>query len=138
LGSREDGADAVQEALVAAWKGLPALREPLAFGAWFHRLVVRSAMRAARKRSRHRIAPLAINELAPEPSVRDHALDSAFDELSPPDRALISLRYVLGYGITETAVILGVPEGTVKSRGHAAVRRLRAAYEGGRSDAEAV
>jgi RNA polymerase sigma-70 factor (ECF subfamily) len=67
---------------------------------------------------------------APDESValRD-ALDHAFGALSAEHRTVLALRYTLDLPLTEIARTLGVPEGTVKSRLHAAVDRLRAAYE---------
>jgi RNA polymerase sigma-70 factor (ECF subfamily) len=132
-GSSADGADAVQEALLSAWRGLPALREPAAFPAWFRQHVVRSSMRLAAKGKRLRLADLELASPSEgdtiEMEYRRRVLADAFDRLDPKDRTILSLRYVSDLPIAETAVALGIPEGTVKSRLHAAVERLRAAYE---------
>ena len=50
LRSHADAADAVQDALLSAWLGLPSLRDPVAFPAWFRRHVVRAALRGAARR----------------------------------------------------------------------------------------
>jgi RNA polymerase sigma-70 factor (ECF subfamily) len=132
-GSSADGADAVQDALLSAWKGLPSLREPTAFPAWFRRHVVRSGLRLAGKRRRLRLVDIEAvqpseNE-ALERQYRRRLLAEAFDRLEPRDRAILSLRYVSDLATAEIAAALGIPEGTVKSRQHAAVQRLRAAYD---------
>jgi RNA polymerase sigma-70 factor (ECF subfamily) len=56
-------------------------------------------------------------------------LRTAVRSLAPSDRLLVTLYYVDGYSVAETAVILGVPAGTVKSRLSHARERLRAELE---------
>jgi RNA polymerase sigma-70 factor, ECF subfamily len=56
-------------------------------------------------------------------------LRRAFHRLEPDDRSLLTLHHFWGLPVRETAAILGVPEGTVKSRVHSAMTRLRAAYD---------
>src|SRR5215212_7355947 len=51
----EQAADAVQNALVRAWRDLPTLRDPDRFDAWLHRLLVRSCVDEARRLRRHRV-----------------------------------------------------------------------------------
>ncbi len=63
LGSRDDTADAVQDGMLAAWRGLPALREPETFPAWFRKLVIRPSMR--RVRSRRPVVELDLEIAAP-------------------------------------------------------------------------
>lgn len=132
-GSSADGADAVQEALLSAWRGLPTLREPAAFPAWFRRHVVRAALRVAARRRRIRVVDM--EQMPPhggetvELEYRRRVLAGAFDRLDPRDRTILALRYVADLSIRDTAAALGIPEGTVKSRLHAAIERLRAAYE---------
>lgn len=129
--SPADGADAVQDALLSAWRGLPQLREPEAFPAWFRQHVVRAAVRATRKRGR--VVELDVDV----PDLTDHldramerrTLGRAFDRLDPDDRLLLTLHHFWGLQIAETATYLGIPSGTVKSRIHAAMARLRAAYD---------
>jgi RNA polymerase sigma-70 factor (ECF subfamily) len=128
--SEADASDAVQEALLSAWKGLGGLREPEAFRAWFRRHVVRAALRAASRRGRVVELDLAIS--APEGEL-DRALERrtlgrAFNRLDARDRVLLTLHHFWDLPIAETAAHLGIPEGTVKSRVHYAMDRLRAAY----------
>lgn len=129
--SPADAADAVQDALLSAWRGLPQLRDPDAFPAWFRQHVVRAAIRATKTRGR--IAELDLS--APDGSdgldraVARRTLGRAFDRLDPDDRSLLTLHHFWGLHIAETASHLGIPAGTVKSRIHAAMGRLRAAYD---------
>ncbi|HEX2756281.1 MAG TPA: sigma-70 family RNA polymerase sigma factor [Candidatus Limnocylindrales bacterium] len=128
--SEADASDAVQEALLSAWRGLDGLREPEAFRAWFRRHVVRAALRAASRRGR--VVELDLTASAPEGEL-DRALEQrtlgrAFARLDPPDRLLLTLHHFWGLPIAETAAHLDIPEGTVKSRVHYAMDRLRAAY----------
>src|SRR6476661_6149281 len=102
LRDRDRAMDAVQEALVRAWRDLPTLRDPDRFDAWLHRLLVRSCMDEARRSRRHRSAitwspahePVAVDTSG---SVLDRdQLDRGFRRLSPEDRALIVLHHYLG------------------------------------------
>ncbi len=132
-GSAADGADAVQEALLSAWQGLDGLREPDAFPAWFRRQVIRAASRAGRSRARARVVELDVSMHAADEElervVAGRTLGRAFDGLDEADRLLLTLHFFWGLPVAETAGLLGVPEGTVKSRVHYAVDRLRAAFD---------
>lgn len=134
-GSRSDGADAVQDALVAAWRGLSSLREPLAFSSWFRQLAVRSALRTARRRRRIQVVELdpgqadQTGSASVERAVQRRMLSRAFAQLDARDRAVLALRYAADLSIEDVAVWLAIPAGTVKSRVHSATERLRAAYE---------
>jgi RNA polymerase sigma-70 factor (ECF subfamily) len=128
--SEADASDAVQEALLSAWRGLGSLREPDAFRAWFRRHVVRAAMRASSGRGR--VVELDLTTFAPEGeldrAVERRTLGRAFARLDARDRLLLTLHHFWDLPIAETAAHLGIPEGTVKSRVHYAMDRLRAAY----------
>jgi RNA polymerase sigma-70 factor (ECF subfamily) len=128
--SEADASDAVQEALLSAWRGLDDLREPEAFRAWFRRHVVRAALKAAGRRGR--VVELDLAAAAPDGEL-DRAVDTrtlarAFDRLDARDRLLLTLHHFWDLPIAETAAHLGIPEGTVKSRVHYAMDRLRAAF----------
>jgi RNA polymerase sigma-70 factor, ECF subfamily len=128
-----DGAqDAVQEALVRAWRDLPALRDPDRFDAWLHRLLVRACADEGRRRRRWR---LEVHVAVVEPSVDDRAfaaiadkdeLERAFRHLSEAHRVVLALQHVLGLSTAETAAAIGIPTGTVKSRTHFALSALKA------------
>jgi RNA polymerase sigma-70 factor (ECF subfamily) len=122
--------DAVQRALVAIWRDLPNLRDPDRFEAWAYRVVTRTSLDEARHRRRHGL----IRETVPvEPSepdasrsvvIRDE-LAHAFDDLRPEHRAVVVLHYYVGLQLAEIAEILGIPYGTVGSRLHYALQRMR-------------
>ncbi len=127
--------DAVQEALVIAWRDLPGLRDPDRFDAWLHRLVVRACLHEA-VRARRLVANLRVlpTDLAAGTddflSVADRdQLERGFRRLDPEQRALLALRHYSGFEPAEIAGILGVPAGTVRSRLHHAHRAMRAALD---------
>lgn len=133
-----DAADVTQETFVAAWQQLPALRDPGAFGSWLRRICANRSRNWLRTRRRR---PQAVIDLGhddaaaaiPDPrgdfrgAVEARTLlESAFDALSPDQRAVLALHYSLGLSIAEAAEALGVRVGTAKSRlsaGLAAMRR---------------
>ncbi len=135
---RDDGRaeDATQEALVAAWRDLSALRDPDRFDAWLHRLLVRACYREIR-RGRHRWTievDVDGHEAAPDADPgfdiadRDQ-LERGFRRLGADQRMVLVLHYYLGLSLDEAAEALGVPPGTVRSRLNRATRAMRAALD---------
>ena len=124
--------DAVQEALVRAWRDLPRLREPERFDAWLHRLTVRTCIDAARVH-RRRVIEVELTSVLDEPvpdgtaafADRDF-IDRALGRLDPAQRAILVLRYYLDLTLPEAADVLGIPVGTAKSRLHRSLEALRA------------
>jgi RNA polymerase sigma-70 factor (ECF subfamily) len=137
----EQAADAVQEALVDAWRGIRGLRDPDRLDAWLHRLVVRACgrqVRGRRRRSRHEIRldpdagfPVPAHEPAFE---RFDRIDRALRRLSADQRAVLVLTYFLDLPLADSAAILGVPLGTAKSRLSRSHDALRAAIEADERD----
>jgi RNA polymerase sigma-70 factor, ECF subfamily len=135
LHDTERAEDATQEALVAAWRDIAALRDPDRFEAWLHRLLVRACYREARKERARRLMEVHVPVLdrgMPDGS-RDLAdrdeLERGFRTLAPDQRALIVLHFYLGLPIAETAEALGLPVGPIKSRLHRTTQALRARLE---------
>jgi RNA polymerase sigma-70 factor, ECF subfamily len=127
--------DAIQDALVIAWRDLPGLRDPDRFDAWLHRLVVRSCVREA-MRERRLVANLRVLPLdlpAPQDELLSYAdrdqLERGFRRLDPQQRVILVLRHFAGFEPAEIADILGIPAGTARSRLHHAHRAMRAALE---------
>jgi RNA polymerase sigma-70 factor, ECF subfamily len=123
--------DAVQEALVRAWRDLPGLRDPDRFDAWLHRLTVHSCIDIARHR-RRRVIEVELNPLDDVPVADASALvadrdflDRALRRLEPEQRAIIVLRFFLELSLLETSDALGIPLGTTKSRLHRALAQMR-------------
>jgi len=120
--------DALQEALVIAWRDLPGLRDPDRFDAWLHRLVVRACLAEA-MRDRRRIANLRVLPID-FPAIADRdQLERGLRRLSPQQRVLLALRHYEGREPAEIAEILGIPVGTARSRLHHAHRAMRAALD---------
>ncbi len=131
----ERAEDATQEALVAAWRWSSTLRDPDRFDAWLRRLLVHACYREAAqsKRRMHMgssVQPIAV--VTPDPGIatadRDE-LGRGFERLSPEQRALVVLHYYLGLPLQETADVVGLPIGTVKSRLFRAIQQMRAALD---------
>jgi RNA polymerase sigma-70 factor, ECF subfamily len=127
--------DAVQVALVNAWRDLPTLREPDRFEAWLTRILVRAcyveADRGRRWTANMRVLPIDVVEASDAISTvadRDR-LDRGFRRLPTDQRAIVVLHHYLGWSQPEIARALELPIGTVKSRLFYATRALRAAIE---------
>jgi RNA polymerase sigma-70 factor (ECF subfamily) len=127
--------DALQDALVIAWRDLPGLRDPDRFDAWVHRVLTNVCIAQA-SRERRRAVDIRILPVDGPPGPdeflgiadRDQ-LERGFRRLTPDERAVLVLHHYVGYGPTEIADLLGVPAGTVRSRLHHAHRAMRAALD---------
>ena len=135
LRDRVRAEDATQEALVAAWRQLSSLRDPDRFDAWLRRLLVRACYREAGKDQQQRrleaqVTAIAMDTADPGIAFADKdQLERGFSRLSPEQRALIVLHFYLGLPMQETAEIVGLPIGTVKSRLSRATQQMRAALD---------
>jgi RNA polymerase sigma-70 factor (ECF subfamily) len=132
----ERAADATQEALVAAWRDLSALRDPNRFEAWLHRLLVRACHRDARRERRRRRVEIHDVSMVDRPGQDDlrafllqDQLDRAFSRLGIEERAVIVLHHVEGFTLPAIAELLGVPVGTTKSRLHRGLQSMRATID---------
>lgn len=127
--------DAVQDALVIAWRDLRALRDPDRLDAWLTKLLVNVCITHA-SRERRRVANLRVlpvdGPASPDEllSLADRDLiERGFRRLPPEQRAILTMHHFLGYAPGEIAGILGIPPGTARSRLHHAHRAMRAALE---------
>ena len=128
--------DAVQNALVRAWRDLPTLRDPARFDAWLYRLLINACTDEIRRARRHRL-DVHIGDLTTEPATADamsgivdrDELERGFDRLDPEERAVIVLHHFLDLPLTEVATTLGIPLGTVKSRLYRGLREMRAVLD---------
>ena len=128
--------DALQDALVIAWRDLKGLRDPDRFDAWLQRLLINvciaQATRERRRTANLRMLPVDDGPAAPDDmlSIGDRdQLDRGFRRLPPEQRAILVLHHFLGYAPSEIAETLGIPPGTARSRLHHAHRAMRAALE---------
>jgi RNA polymerase sigma-70 factor (ECF subfamily) len=135
LRDRELARDAVQDALIRAWRDLPGLREPDRFPAWLHRLTVNACLDVVRRRRRRPIEVVlgALTIANPSDAGRELAerdeLEHALAQLEPELRALVVLHHYLGMPLPEASASLNIPLGTAKSRLHRALAALRRALE---------
>jgi RNA polymerase sigma-70 factor (ECF subfamily) len=103
---RDEAADALQDALISAYKAAGSFRGDSAVTTWLHRIVVNACLDRMRRRQTR--ATVQLPEEGPH--------EPADSQLPAEQRAAIVLVDVEGWSVAETAVMLGVPEGTVKSR----------------------
>jgi RNA polymerase sigma factor (sigma-70 family) len=135
LRDEEAAADALQNAMVRAWRDLRSLRNAASLHAWLRRLTIHAAYDVARRRGRQRVRELPIaasNRTFPAPdqvAAERDSLRQGFAALTSEHRAVVVLRYYLDLPTAEIAQSLGIPEGTVKSRLHYAMGVMRAGIE---------
>jgi RNA polymerase sigma-70 factor, ECF subfamily len=119
MGDREDAADALQDALLSAYRAAERFRGDSAVTTWLHRIVVNACLdRIRRQRARPTVPlPEVDTTVAPAPD-RETRLDveAALGQLPVEQRSALILVDVQGYAVAEAAQILGVAEGTIKSR----------------------
>jgi RNA polymerase sigma-70 factor (ECF subfamily) len=129
-GDREEAADALQDALLSAHRAAPRFRGDSAVTTWLHRIVVNACLDRLRRRRAHPTVPLpdggsggdpdAPRGVEPAAPAVDHdtalVVRAALAKLPVEQRAALVLVDLQGYAVAEAAQILGVAEGTVKSR----------------------
>lgn len=139
--SAADAEDAAQDGFVKAWRALGRFRAGAPFKPWLLRIVANEAHN--RRRSAGRRANLTLRAATEDPSggaapspeaglvdaERREALLAAVDALPDEQRTVLVLRYFADLSEEETAEILDVPRGTVKSRTARALERLRKSYD---------
>ena len=122
LGDPHDAADAVQEALIAAYRRAAAFRGDASVRTWLGRIVVNACIDRIRHERVRRTVPWPERDLPARRSdpavelVTRLAVDEALALLPVAQRVAVVLVDIQGYPVTEVAAILGVPPGTVKSR----------------------
>ncbi len=129
LGDREEAADAVQDALVSAYRAAHTFRGQSAVTTWLHRITVNACLDRARKTSSRRTSPvddterleqlLEPHEAASAPAERKdlhRQLLEALRTLPPEQSAALILVDMQGFPVAEAARVLNVATGTVKSR----------------------
>jgi RNA polymerase sigma-70 factor, ECF subfamily len=123
----DDAADALQDAMISAFRRAGGFRGDSAVTTWLHRIVVNASLDLLRRRSAHSVVWSGDPDELPvaEPrQVTDGVagtdtrmdVDAALRTLPPPLRAALVLVDMLGHSVADAAVILDVPVGTVKSR----------------------
>ncbi len=130
--------DVLQEAWIAIARGIARLDEVAAFPRWAYTIVTRRAADSLRKQQRQ--PSTSLDALASDDPQLPPALDErpddavgllreALQHLPAERRALLELHHLEAFDVSEIAVILDIPEGTVKSRLHHARHELRTLIE---------
>ena len=140
LGDRTDAEDATQEALLRAWKARGSLRDEAGFVPWFDRIVV-NVCRDRLRRTR-RIPFIPLEEIDPASAGRD-PFDAVHDrsealaamrDLNADERIVLVLHYWADLTLENVALHTGWPVGTVKTRLHSALERIRRTLATDRAD----
>jgi RNA polymerase sigma-70 factor, ECF subfamily len=128
LSDPEEAADALQDAMISAFRRADSFRGDSAVTTWLHRIVINACLDRLRRKAARPAAGgtdertldnLAVGHAVPDPSSdSDTSLDvmSALRTLPPDQQAALVLVDMLGYPVAGAAEILGVSQGTVKSR----------------------
>ncbi|MDH6244392.1 RNA polymerase sigma factor SigM [Mycobacterium sp. OTB74] len=116
----EDADDALQDALFKAHRHAPGFRHDSSVSSWLYRIVVNSCLDRLRRNSFHRSEVLdeaSLHVADPAAGVETTmTIERALLRLPIEQRAAVVAVDMQGYSVAETAVLLGIPEGTVKSR----------------------
>jgi RNA polymerase sigma factor (sigma-70 family) len=140
LADAREAEDAVQDALVIAWRSFETLRETDKFDAWFDRILVNGCRDRLRRRNVVRFIPM---DAAIDPAGRDpfqafierDALLAGLARLTPDERIVVVMRFWADLPLEAIAHRLDWPLGTVKSRLHRALERLRGALAADEAEA---
>ncbi|WP_203453834.1 RNA polymerase sigma factor [Jiangella aurantiaca] len=138
-GAGPDADDVVQLAFVKAYRSIGTFRDGAPFRPWLLRIVLNEARNATRADRRYRAAAdrsfvlgaataaVAVDDPAASALTAERRAEllAALRTLPEPQRRVVACRYLLDLDEEETATVLGWPRGTVKSRLHRALRRLR-------------
>lgn len=133
--------DALQDALVSAWRQLPHLRETDRFEAWIHRVLVHACYAEARRgrSARTNVRLLELHGSTTSDGSRALAdrdeIERAFRHIPLDQRAVFVLHHYVGLPLVEIAETLGIPAGTARSRLHYATQSLRTAISAGATTA---
>jgi RNA polymerase sigma factor (sigma-70 family) len=131
-----DAEDALQDAFLKAYRALGRFHRGAAFRPWLLKIVTNEARTKSRSRRRHAAIASRTGEREPPPAFEDspesallseemrHRLLAAVDRLPEKLRAVVTCRYLLELSEEETAAVLGIRRGTVKSRLSRALEKL--------------
>ncbi|TYB44217.1 RNA polymerase sigma factor SigM [Actinomadura chibensis] len=126
LGDPEEAADALQDALLSAFRAAGRFRGDTAVTTWLHRIVVNACLDRVRRRAARPATPLgdaaafdSVAPVMPDPTdahVQSLDIHAALGRLPFEQRAAVVLVDMMGYSVDDAAQVLAVPPGTVKSR----------------------
>lgn len=115
-----EGEDVYQETLLAAWRAIPGFSAASSLKTWLYAIAGYKCVDALRRKARAPLTQEADETLGDggfeEGSLEKIDLNTALKRLDSEDQALLQLVYLEGFTLSESASVLGIPEGTVKSR----------------------
>ena len=116
----DDAADALQDAMLSAHRNAPTFRRDASVSSWLYRIVVNACLDRLRRNKTHATTALE-DQVCPGRDPTPHidtalVVERALMRLPVEQRAAVVAVDMQGYSVAETARLLGVPEGTVKSR----------------------
>lgn len=128
-----DAQDAVQEAMVKAWRNLPAFRFQSELGTWLYRIAMNCCRDILRRRKKPAVSMETLQETGveipqegfEERTVQRDELTRALAKMDDKYREIIILREIQGLSYEEVAQVLRLPVGTVRSRLNRARAQLR-------------
>ena len=129
--NEQDALDIYQEAIYTAYVTIKKIKKPESFTSWMTKILVFKAIDFIRKESRHFTTDdeQVFSTLIDLENVDDmmHAMDLsvAFNYLTPKVKTIILLRYYHDLSVKEIAIIMNVPEGTIKSHLNRAKKELK-------------
>ncbi|HEY3997118.1 MAG TPA: RNA polymerase sigma factor SigM [Mycobacterium sp.] len=115
----EDAEDALQDAMLSAHRGARSFRHDAAVGSWLHRIVVNACLDRLRRAKARPVVPLEdVYPVADRTAQVETAImvQRALMRLPVEQRAAVVAVDMQGYSVADTARLLGVAEGTIKSR----------------------
>jgi RNA polymerase sigma-70 factor, ECF subfamily len=126
LDQEMDVQDAVQETWFAVIKGLDKIQSPSLFISWLYRILINKCIDKIRKKRSElqHLKQTSVKTSSDVPNENEY-LSQAIQRLSDEQKAVITLRFGNGLQVCQIAAILNISEGTVKSRLHRALTRLR-------------
>jgi len=135
LGSEEDAAEVCQEVFIKAYMHIHEFRGDARFSTWLYRIAINCCHNHLRRRQRQRKLQVQVPDVegaaAPDAEAVIHQaqlvdrIHRALQALPEDQRLVVELRVMHELSVEEVARIMGIPEGTVKSRLYYAVKRLR-------------
>ena len=127
LKNEADACDAVQEALLKAWKSLNKLKNEAYFDTWLTRILINECKLLIR--IKHNKREDVLTESLPAPEGAENDIESALNAIEEKYRVPLVLYHINGYSVEETARILNVPAGTIKTRLSRGRTKLKALLE---------
>lgn len=135
LGNPHDAEDAVSETFLEAWKGIRNLRDAEAFRPWIFRILSIRCKRRVGQYILHR-GEIDLDsyfesaeEATPECGTLRVELTEALAKLDAESRQIVLLSVLEGYAMREIAEILSLPQGTVSSKLHRSLKKMRRQWD---------